>query len=237
MLIHNLFPNATPDDWRLYIEHTIVLTKLPDDPGQVFQPVFVDSIRFPEVSLTTILTNIKIILDTKDWDVELVYPEIGYYSARRTCIWLTRHTSRQNRKGVCDSTISVSNIFEPAADLLFKTVYAKFQLEQLPKSFLTGFLINSPLSKYLGRILFEGPRFSTLSAACQSVLSKRTFARALTKSFALSMGFGHDFPLTLWYNSIVVGELINEQQIIVTQPLFFQEVFDAFAQIGEVTAL
>jgi len=234
MILCDLFPDATPDDWRLYVEHTIVMCRQTDSPD--YRPVFIHKIEYPKIVLLDLEQDRKISWDVRECYFKLFYPEPGYYSTKRTCVWLSRQTSRQNKKGICDSTISTLNMADTSSAIIQDRVYAQFHREELPPSFHTGFLPSIRTPRDIWQILFDPVRFFSFDKAVHSILSRRTFARALTPSFAVSMGIVPEFPLALWFNSILVGGSNNSDRITVTQPLFFQEIHDVFSKIAEVTA-
>ncbi len=228
MNINELFPDASPDDWRMYLEHTLVITNLVTPI-----PTFVYELNQK--------TGLVILHDwgnkkthtipVSEWDVSLWQPDTGMYSFRRTTLELLRNSMRQNKKGVCPHTFFTRNLFNP----ILKGVGRLVEFNQYPPFIRKGFIIDDGCRGLLDTIQ-TSQRFFKLLDAAQKILKRKVFARALSHNFALTSSISPKYICTLWHGDLDVAGVTDNLSIQVTRHPFFQEVFDQFHTETEVTA-
>jgi len=237
MKLADLFPEASVEDLKLYLEGTLVLSNNLDGTKTVFEHgiSLVKHIDSENAWICNpIASDRPIGIPLTKWDMLPIHPEVGYYSIHRTCAFLSNRTLRQNRKSVCTNTTCLTNLFRLVEASLVCMVQEKLN-RPFPDSLKQSYMLPSNIES-IYRILLAPQRYFALQHAIQRIVEEKTFARALSKTFACSMGIRTGHPITLWFNLIPVGYIEHSSRIIVTEPMFFQEVYDQFAPITEVVS-
>lgn len=157
-------------------------------------------------------------------EIENTFPDTGAYNFEKTVLILQRMPKRQNRKGICTETISVTEVSSSAykAGFLSTGVWAKHRWPGF-----TGANLNKLLSEH------EYPAFKK---AFGELKGMKRFAIALDKNFYLTQGLQTQNP-SLWYRESWIGSIIKPNRIQVTNPLFSQEIVDKFGGLGMEIAL
>lgn len=237
MNILELFPQSGPSDWKMYLEKTLVLTCFPKETQHELCLVntILDDLENPQIELARLSKRTSCMITPKTWDVLLPQPDFGFYSVRRTAIFLSRLAMRQNKKGICAQTISQINLFKPVLDVFCNLQRSTGISGSLQKSLIESVSIPNTCESFY-EILTVPIRFFELEEACKRITQNKVFARALSKHFAVSAAFKTKYPYVLWYNNLPVADITDDCKIIVNEHLFFQETFDVFNQKYEVTA-
>jgi hypothetical protein len=227
--IDSLFPEATLDDLRLYLNDTVVLTQ--DYKTERF-PVLravsgIDLTSSGNKRYFTLRsygdTPAKVALTEDKVLFELWFPVEGWCNHRKGAVHISRIPLRQNKKGICSGTMESFGLTSAVRGLLgFKHVIPSFWSAYAFEGSVADWTI----------LLSRNDRFWSLSHGLSKMDNDpNVFGFALSPQFAVSLGVASSLR-SIWFKDIPSGQIINEGRIAVTEPLLRQEYIDYFTPQG-----
>jgi len=239
MKLHELFPDASVSDYQLYLEGSI--TKVQHSDWKT--PKWCSLLGFNDgrVLLRPLNKTYQKVLQLYQNEIEVdpAFPECGFYPFRKSVCFVQRTIIRQNKKGICNKTLSILNLSDSfiqcARNMLAHKGYA------LTKKMYES--INVPsFETQIKEILLGEPqfRFTPFSNALKQIEKTTMFARALAPMFAVSSGVYPNQDIALWYQDAVIGYVKNEKPkptIIIEEPMFLQETYDVLGEVANVWAV
>lgn len=231
MNLLELYPESSTSDLQLYFQGTVIQVRFPYTEEWVLREI--GQIVPTDNGRVIQLRDSKGVNDTvpiEQLEVRVTFPPLGYYNWRLGVLYLERLSQRQNKKGMCNTTLRIS---EQLVQLLQQTDSKILGTHPVFK-LLDKYWFRTPhYSRSLIELISENPipRFSTISSGWDAITKHvKVLGRALSSQFALSRGI-HSAAPALWFDSFLIGEMPDKETILITNPLFFQEASDFFSHL------
>ena len=211
---------ANTDDLNLYFSGTFLKIKHSGtDLGYCFIESFVPTIEGRKMLCFRKAGQRQYIeLPVEQVQLDFSFPTVGAYNYLKTVILAQRKTARQNKKGLCSGTFSISPVHE------------KFlQFGQVPEMFRmkNGWgWTHGNVVKTFGEIGYH-----SLDKAYRAVAGCQAFARAVSPDFYVAQGICSEEP-SLWHRQTFVGNMPNDKTINVVDAMLAQETIDQFKKEG-----
>ena len=223
-----LFPEASVDDLKMYLNGCLVLTQLKGESSPSLRLVedFLYDNPHRSIQLRDYTEKKSLTVKLKEVLLDTWFPIDGWFNYHRTGIYGTRVPYRQNRKGICESTMLFQNVFSMWRTHAKTAIGARIAE---PYTFHAN-----PMETY--QLVSQiNVRFSFFGAAFARITEGDVLARALSPQFAMTQGLEDKHP-SIWFKDIPAGKVVTSQRILVTEPLLMQEFRDFFTpQNLEVT--
>ena len=225
--------NINCSDLNLYFAHTHVKVLTPD--MQRPEWAFIDQFDLedggdpdgpPEdssdcdvfVRLTAPSLEKKMKYSLEDVKFDFGLPQTGLYNYKKVVVLLSRRSFRQNKKAVCNGTISFFNTFE-----LFR------QFAPIPEKFLMQNAWSWTIRNVNNVLSFNA--YCSLEEAFKKVSKLKDFSRALNPNFFVGQGIDKHIP-SLWYRKTLIGDVLGTKSILIRNQSFLQEAQDFFLPEG-----
>ena len=228
-----LFPDATLEDLKLYLQGCLVLAQTTTETAPSLRHI--SDVYSEDGRRGLVLTDYESKTDTKvalkDVLMSLWFPQDGWFSFRKTAVHLSRIPWRQNRKGICDSTVSLRN--------LSSLLWGSLRDVNVPSKTVTSYGAGTTPYELWSLICPKQPRYQRLDnqKTLSSILESGIVGRALSPQFAVSRGHDCAAP-TIWFglHPIASVSMDDPSTILVREKYFHQECLDFFLPQGfEVT--
>lgn len=222
--------NISRSDLNLYFAHTHVKVITPDTKrpewafisqfdygeGQDPEEGSQDSDAFVILRVPSGSKSMRYRLEDVKFDFEI--PQTGLYNYKKAVVLLSRRSYRQNKKTICNGTVSFFNTFE-----LFR------QFTPIPEKFL----LNNAWSWTIKNVdnVFSFNTYLTLEEAFKRVSKLKDFSRALNPNFFVGQGIDTQIP-SLWYRKTLIGDVLSTKSILIRNQSFIQEAQDFFLPEG-----
>jgi hypothetical protein len=217
MNLEQLFPEASFSDLSLYFKGSLINCLHPKTNKWGY--MLVDSFSETAINLTSFHPKQHIFVNISELQVNPIFPKTGFRSFKKTAVYFSRITKRQNQKGINQNNSQLFNLFDVVLDFLQDNPNS--MCIEYPRMGYNCQNIPADLS-----LLFMERPFLSFEESLKKINSNRIFAAALSSQLAISCGVWTKNP-TFWYGTVPVAEVLNTGVCAKVVSLH-QELFDFF---------
>src|SRR3990167_6962503 len=215
LLTKNWLQTLSPEDMTKYLADGFTRIKYPKDKEFFWTYIVKIAVpkRNPQFELQRDHQGNKTqIYSLGELKLNLSFPESGLYNYQKQVMSIRRIPYRGTTKIPCAATLLVSPLF--GLDCFgFSLVNQKFLFSTIT--------LNQ---------IFEEPnntRNPEIPDIVNLLMNQQNYCRIYSRNFAISIPLIGEHP-NLWYKNRIIGYIKPEQQIYITDSIFFQEALDTF---------